>query len=294
MDADEVPAEKRREGWWWKALLSGLSLWAAVIVVTATTHSSALIPTLILVGSFLVPFCVVLFVVERVSGILRPLDVFMAFLLGGVFGVLGASLLESDLHPSPWLYLQVALVEEFVKALILIAVPRSALPRSAAQGGFLGACVGAGFAAFESAGYAFNAAVTTKGIDLASLLQSEATRSILAPVCHVLWTALLGVVIFGAARGFTRFRITAGVLGAFVGVVALHALWDGMQDLSLALASAATGTRQGEPLASGFYVIGLVVVAVTGLASLSLAVRYHEADKKHMGPEAEPGETPRT
>ena len=284
-----MPAGKHREGWWWKALLSGLSLWLATIVVTVTTHSSALIPTLILVGSFLVPFCVVLFVVERVNGTLRPLDVFMAFLLGGVFGVLGASLLESDLHASPWLYLQVALVEEFVKALILMTVSRSVTPRTAMQGGLLGACVGAGFAAFESAGYAFNAAVTTKGIDLASLLQSEATRSLLAPVCHVLWTALLGVVIFGAAHGFSRFRITAGVLGAFLGVIALHALWDGMQELALTLGSAATGTADGGPLTNGFYVAGLVIVAVAGLASLGLALRHYDAESTRTKREARSG-----
>jgi RsiW-degrading membrane proteinase PrsW (M82 family) len=293
VDGDEVPAGKHREGWWWKALLSGLALWLAIIVVTATTHSNTLIPTLILVGSFLVPFCVVLFVVERVNGNLGPLDVFMAFLLGGVFGVLGASLLESDLHASPWLYAQVALVEEFIKALILIAVSRSVTPKTAMQGGFLGACVGAGFAAFESAGYAFNAAVTTKGVDLASLLQSEATRSLLAPVCHVLWTALLGMVIFGAAYGFGRFRITAGVLGAFVGVVALHALWDGMQELALTLGSAATGRPDGGALANTFYTGGLVVVAVAGLASLGLALRRYDAESRRTQPEARSGETPR-
>jgi RsiW-degrading membrane proteinase PrsW (M82 family) len=273
VDADDEPAQRSREGWWWKALLSGLSLWVATIVVTMTTHSNNLIPTLILVGSFLVPFCVVLFAVERISGAVRSLDVFMAFLLGGVFGVLGAALLESDLHPSPWLGLRVALVEEFVKAALLVLVARSITPKTRMQGGLLGACVGAGFAGFESAGYAFNAAVTAHGISLGPLLQSEATRSILAPVCHVLWTALLGAVIFRAA-GSGRFRVTAGVLGAFVGVVALHTLWDSMQDLADGLARALSADAS---LSGGFYVTGLVLVALAGLASLAFTLRRSPA-----------------
>ncbi|WP_136612421.1 PrsW family glutamic-type intramembrane protease [Sinomonas albida] len=264
MDADSAPA-RSRQGWWWKALLAGLALWLATIVVTSTTHNTNLIPTLILLGSFLVPFCVVLFAAERISGTLAQLDAFMAFFLGGAFGVLGASLLEGRLDNSPWRYLQVALVEEFVKALILLVLGRAVVPKTAPQGALLGACIGAGFAAFESAGYAFNAAVTSQGIDLGSLLQSEAARSILTPLCHVLWTALLGAVIFGAAtrtagatntngtahgttngtHGTTngthsrpvanespRYRLTGVVLGTFAGVVVLHALWDSMQELA--------------------------------------------------------------
>lgn len=264
MDADSAPA-RSRQGWWWKALLAGLALWLATIVVTSTTHNTNLIPTLILLGSFLVPFCVVLFAAERISGTLAQLDAFMAFFLGGAFGVLGASLLEGHLDNSPWRYLQVALVEEFVKALILLVLGRAVVPKTAPQGALLGACIGAGFAAFESAGYAFNAAVTSQGIDLGSLLQSEAARSILTPLCHVLWTALLGAVIFGAAtrtagatttNGTTdgttngthrttdaahsrpganespRYRLSGVVLGTFAGVVVLHALWDSMQELA--------------------------------------------------------------
>jgi RsiW-degrading membrane proteinase PrsW (M82 family) len=81
-----------------------------------------LIPTLILLGSFLVPFCIVLFVVERVTGSVSTLQVILAFLLGGICSVLGASLLEADLERNVGMDLRVGLIEEFVKAVVLVVV----------------------------------------------------------------------------------------------------------------------------------------------------------------------------
>jgi hypothetical protein len=83
------------------------------------------------------------------------------------------------------------------------------------------------------------------------------------------------------------------VLGAFVGVVALHALWDGMQELALTLGSAATGRPDGGALANTFYTGGLVVVAVAGLASLGLTLRRYDTESRRTQPEARSGETPR-
>jgi RsiW-degrading membrane proteinase PrsW (M82 family) len=281
----------RRHGWWWKALLAGLALWIASIAVTVSTLNANLIPTLILLGSFLVPFSVVLFAVERITGNLAPIHVIVAFFAGGIVGVLAASLLEADLHATTWIYLRVGLIEEAVKAVVLLIVGRNVVPKTPRQGALLGASIGAGFAAFESAGYAFNAAVTSGGIDLASMLQTEAMRSILTPVCHVLWTAILGAVIFGATGRATAYRLTGGVLIAFVAVVILHGLWDSMGGIAALLAVVVTGNavpaldygflRPGtdaevSSLSSIFYFVGLAVVAVAGLVSLRLALRRHD------------------
>ena len=53
----------------------------------------------------------------------------------------------------------------------------------------LGAAVGFGFAAFESAGYAFNALFTAGSPSLLNLVQTEVLRRILTPVGHGLWDA---------------------------------------------------------------------------------------------------------
>jgi RsiW-degrading membrane proteinase PrsW (M82 family) len=277
-------------GWWWKSFLVGLALWIVTIVITFVTLNANLVPTLILVGSFLVPFCVVLFVVERVTGNVSILQLLVAFIVGGIFGVLGASLLEANLEPAPWLYVAVGLIEEFVKGAILVVVGWRVVPKTAVQGALLGATVGAGFAAFESAGYAFNAALTSQGIDLISLLQTEVIRSIATPVGHVLWTAILGAVIFGAARGRDRYRWSWWIPLAYIGVSLLHALWDSMNGIASVLAVLLTGgaleqlqsgflttrtARTLETLTTTFYITGLVVASAAGVLFLWLVLRHY-------------------
>ena len=84
------------------------------------------------------------------------------------------------------------LIEEAVKLAALWLLARR-LPRYTMRDGIvLGATVGFGFAAFESAGYAFNALFTAGGLSLLNLVETEVLRGILTPVGHGLWTAILG------------------------------------------------------------------------------------------------------
>jgi RsiW-degrading membrane proteinase PrsW (M82 family) len=285
----DTPPRTHRHGWWWKALLAGTGLWVVTIVVTILTSNVNLIPTLILIGSFLVPFSVVLFAAERISGSYSGTQLMLAFFVSGVLGVLGASLLEANLSASVWMFLAVGFVEELVKAALLVLVGRGLVPKTARQGALLGAVVGAGFAAFESAGYAFTATLSPDGLDLASLLQTEVLRAVLTPLGHVLWTAVLGAAIFAASRDGIRFRYTWGVLGAYVGVSVLHGLWDSMGSLSAVLAILASGNavvpalrygfvRPGtvaevRELSTVFYVGGLAVISAIGVAVLVALVR---------------------
>jgi RsiW-degrading membrane proteinase PrsW (M82 family) len=274
-----------RRGWWWKTLLVGFLLWAVTIVVTVYTSNTNLVPTIILLGSFLVPFTVVLFVIERVTGTVSTMQLVTAFFVGGILGVLGASLLESDLRQGALVYVVVGFVEEFVKGVLLVVVGWRVRPKTARQGALLGATVGAGFAAFESAGYAFNAAITARGIDLVSLLQTEVIRAILSPVGHVLWTAILGAVLFGASHGRPRFRWTWTVLVTYVVVSLLHGLYDSNGTISTLLAFVVTGTPLSAAqngtvptaiagLASTLYVVGLALVSAIGVAVL-ISVQVH-------------------
>jgi RsiW-degrading membrane proteinase PrsW (M82 family) len=270
------------------------------VAVTAFTRNVNLVPTVILLGSFLVPFVVVLFAAERIRG-LHPTALLLVFFLSGVFGVLGASLLESGLEPSLALYLLIGLIEEAVKAVILVVAAWRLAPKTAGQGALLGAVVGAGFAAFESAGYAFQASLSERGIDLGNLLQTEVIRAVLTPAGHVLWTAVVGAAVLNSARRTGRMRLTLGVVAAFVAVVVLHALWDAAGGLSALLALVLTGNvarveRFGTlpaavadevvALSLALYVTALVVVTLLGALSLWLAVRRRPAA------EAAPVESP--
>ena len=105
----------------------------------------------------------------------------------------------------------------------------------------LGAVVGAGFAAFESAGYALQTMLDNIGDHtVRSILQTEASRALLAPFGHITWTALLGGAIFASWQG-GRLHVTARLVWTAAGVILLHALWDQTYGTSITLAEGVTG-----------------------------------------------------
>ncbi|MET9672822.1 PrsW family intramembrane metalloprotease [Streptomyces sp. NPDC006482] len=286
------PTPQPRPGLWKRCLWGGLALWVLTAVVTYATENTTLLPTLILLGSFLVPAVFVLWAYERHGQDFGVPVILGCFLTGGILGVLGASVMEYYLlHPSLWMFLGVGLIEEAVKlAALMFVVRRYPQLRGIRAGLVLGGSVGFGFAAFESAGYAFNAAVTMDGIDLRSLLETEILRGILAPFGHGLWTAIAGAVLLAFRRPDGRFRFAGPVIGTYLGVAVLHALWDSMHGIALWLVVRMTATdldrslfaqgylpeptSQQEHLFTLFSVGGLVLVTLTGLAWLrSLARR---------------------
>jgi RsiW-degrading membrane proteinase PrsW (M82 family) len=251
--ADAVPhtATTRTEphGWWsrrpWLQLfLAGLGLWVTTVLVTFATRNSNLVPTIILLGSFLVPVAFVTYAFGHADEVVTPQRVFTAFVYGGVLGVLGASVLEAAFlrQPSGPAFLGVGLIEEAVKLAALWLLARR-LPRYTMRDGIvLGATVGFGFAALESAGYAFNALFTNSGLSLINLVETEILRGILTPVGHGLWTAILGGVLFGTAARRGRLRLTGALLGFYLLVAGLHALWDAAQPIAVWLTLLFTAT----------------------------------------------------
>jgi RsiW-degrading membrane proteinase PrsW (M82 family) len=137
----------------------------------------------------------------------------------------------------------VGLIEEAVKLAALWLVARN-LPRYTMRDGIvLGATVGLGFAAFESAGYAFNALFTAGGLSLLNLVETEVLRSILTPIGHGLWTAILGGTLFAVAARRGRLRLSRAVLGSYLVVALLHALWDASRGIAVWLTLLLTGTH---------------------------------------------------
>jgi RsiW-degrading membrane proteinase PrsW (M82 family) len=209
-------------------------LWLLSVAVTFLTANANLIPTIILLGSFVVPVAFVAYAFEHhSSSVLTEHRIFVAFIYGGVLGVLGASLLEALFigRTSLISYIGVGLVEEASKLIALWLIARRLGSYATRDGIVLGAAVGFGFAAFESAGYAFNALFTLKGLSLLGVVETEVLRGILTPVGHGLWTAILGGALFYAARG-GRLRLTRGVLGWYLVVSLLHGLWDASHGLA--------------------------------------------------------------
>jgi RsiW-degrading membrane proteinase PrsW (M82 family) len=230
---------------WVRIFVAGLTLWSAAVLVTFATSNANLVPTIILLGSFLVPVTFVTYAFGHADPVVTAQRIFTAFIYGGVLGVLGASILEAALlrQPSRPAYLWVGLIEEAVKLAALWLLARR-LPRYSMRDGIvLGAAVGFGFAAFESAGYAFNALFTHSGLSLLNLVETEVLRGILAPVGHGLWTAILGGTLFAAASRRGRLRLGGAVLGWYALVALLHALWDASQGIAVWLTLLLTGTQ---------------------------------------------------
>jgi RsiW-degrading membrane proteinase PrsW (M82 family) len=230
---------------WARIFVSGLVLWSAAVLVTFATQNANLVPTIILLGSFLVPVTFVAYAFAHAGQVVTPQRIFTAFVYGGALGVLGASLLEAEFlrQPSMSTYVGVGLIEEAVKLAALWLLARR-LPRYTMRDGIvLGAAVGFGFAALESAGYAFNALFTSNGLSLINLVETEVLRGILAPVGHGLWTAILGGALFATAAGHGRPRLGRAVLGWYLLIAALHALWDASQPIAVWLTLLLTGTQ---------------------------------------------------
>ncbi|WP_329518930.1 PrsW family intramembrane metalloprotease [Spirillospora sp. NBC_01491] len=287
---------------WLRVFWTGLALWAASVVVTVATANTNLLPTVVLLGSFLVPVTFVVWAYEhgRAGEITVPL-LFSAFVIGGVLGVLGASVLETYLlHPSLWMYFGVGLIEEGVKLLALMFVARHVHPRTTRDGLVLGATVGFGFASFESSGYALNSLFTTQGISVRSMVETEILRGVLAPLGHGLWTSILGGVLFAVAG--RRWRITGGLLLAYLGVALLHALWDSMHGIAIGLSLFLTGTPwQYELLERGYLPratdtqghlitlinwLGLIVISIIALSWLRAEATHSRRAEPPTPPEA--------
>src|SRR5947208_28317 len=109
---------------WWAVFIIGLLLWGAAIGVTLITGNVITLPTIVLIGSFLVPVTGVVWYLDHdPSPALSPRRITAAFIIAGTLGVLAASLLEYYLVGTGLLAnFEVGLVEELVKTLMVVAV----------------------------------------------------------------------------------------------------------------------------------------------------------------------------
>ena len=217
---------------WWLVFPIGLALWIATVATAFFTLNLILLPTIVLLGSFLIPVTGVVWYLDHdPSPAMSPRRIFAAFIIAGVMGALAASLLEFWFVYGPGLLgmLKVGLIEEFVKGAAIVAFALGLRSYATRDGMVLGATVGFGFAALESSGYALASLFVVQGghlyLSLQSVVFTELVRGLLAPFGHGLWSAILGGVIFHAARN-GRLRPAFAVLVAYLGVSVLHAAYD--------------------------------------------------------------------
>lgn len=272
-----VQQPPRRGRAWLRVLLIGLGLFVATTIVMFLTGNLNLYPTVILIGNFLVPIVFVAFLYDHQDFSALSLDtVATSFCVGGILGVLGASILESLLLPTPsnptqGLSLQgamaVGLIEEGCKIAVVAFLARRMTHTSQMDGLLLGGAVGMGFAALESTGYAFTSLVLSHGVIAASLVETV-IRGLLSPFGHGAWTGILGAVLFRQS-GPEHFRINGPVILTYLFVSLLHGLWDGLPNTFYII------------IPPGFpFSVTWLIVAVVGIVTLS--VLYRQAMVQHM------------
>jgi len=225
------------------------------------TGNPNLFPTVVMVGNFAVPAAYVAFFYERrhLSQLSMPTTM-MALLYGGLLGVFAASILEPlFIHGQSILYVfVVGLVEEFVKILGVLVIARRRQHDSELDGLILGAAAGMGFAALESMGYAFTSFMRSGG-SLSTTVGVTLLRGLLSPLGHGTWTAILiGVLFRESAPG--RYHVNGKVVGTYLLVVLLHALWDGLPTVISALFPSGVDVFLGQAAvgAAGLVVLWLV------------------------------------
>ena len=228
----------------WKVLLGvGAVVWIISSVITGVTQDTILVPSVVLLGSFLVPTTMVAFALSRPRRNHLTLEaVLLGFLGGGTLGVCFAALTEVYLLPTAYgTFFGVGLIEETAKAIVLVVVARSMPVHDPREGMILGATVGAGFAAFETSGYALKAFLeNADDHSVLNIVGTEAVRAVSAPFGHIMWTAILGGALFAAWAGGHP-HLTRRVWLTFAGVIALHAAWDASNGWAITLTQGILG-----------------------------------------------------
>ncbi len=221
------PTLSFRQRYYWRVLLGGFVLYYVANKALGITGNINLVPTVILLGSFIVPIAFVTFLAENETHDVRGFgDIGLAFLFGGVLGTAAASLLESELVSSMSLlgFFVVGVCEELAKLLGVVWLLRRREYLSEAHGIVFGAAAGMGFAAFETMGYALTFLLLSRG-NLGVVGSVLITRGLLAPFGHGTWTAIAAAAIW-RERAAGRSVVGWLVLGAFLTATVLHTLWD--------------------------------------------------------------------
>jgi RsiW-degrading membrane proteinase PrsW (M82 family) len=211
---------------WWRVLLIGLVLEWVSAKLLASSGNPNLVPTVILIGAFLVPVTFVVYLYETGKLYDVPIPtIALTFVYGGVIGVIVSQLLETNLVVGMGAFslLLVAISEEIAKPLGAFWLIRRHEYADELHGLVLGAAAGMGFAALETMGYAFTFLVLSK-FDLSVLGDVLLTRGLLAPLGHGTWTAIvLGTLWRERMRGSW---LNGRTFRGFGTAVLLHWLWD--------------------------------------------------------------------
>ena len=192
------------------------------------TGNEIYIPALIIVGSFGIPLSTLVLFLELnirrnipiwiIAKLFFAGAVLSLFFNEGIVGIFAVGIYQLAGASAA------AITEEPAKILALLLLVRGKVKYPYILNGLLlGAAVGCGFAAFESAGYAYKAETYDQ------LINTITVRGILSPFMHIVWTAVGGAALWRVARGSAfslKFLNKKAFYAPFLTVIICHAIWN--------------------------------------------------------------------
>jgi RsiW-degrading membrane proteinase PrsW (M82 family) len=274
------PIELVETGWpkpwlFFRLLALMVAAYVGLTFMFMRTGNPNCVPGMMFLGAFAVPLATLTVFFELNTPRNVSLHVIGKLFLMGAVVSLGVALLGYALPIFDISAMEAGVVEEVAKLLTVVILMRTVRYKYMLNGILFGATVGAGFAAFETAGYALNQALlpgliqgliqggstsqqvmtaaTHQGV--VAMLQILRLRGIEAPLGHVAWTAV-------AAGAFWRVKldkpfvpamlVDSRFLKAFAIPVVMHAVWDAPVQLPF----------NGNPILTGlitWYVVFMLV-----------------------------------
>lgn len=218
---------------WIAVLVVGVAAYLLVLRTLVNTENLNFVPSLLLLGSAVVPATVLTFAAtggRRVvvgAGLLA-----LVAIIGGIIGTVAAGTLEyrtlRELGGLPMFF--VGLIEETAKLVVpLVVVLTVRRYRNPAAGVVVGVASGMGFATLETMGYGFNALIQDRS--LAALDSTLLLRALLSPAGHVAWTGVTAAALFAIPVASRTGRAVLRFVLTFVAAVLLHTAWDGSNNL---------------------------------------------------------------